>query len=280
MKSEPFVWGFIDSGANSPGFNMAMDEKLLQWHSEGSIPPIVRFYGWEPATLSIGYFQRARQEIDLKKVKEAGVGFVRRATGGRAVLHEHELTYSVIVSESYEGMPYSVTEAYRVISEGILRGFRHLGLQAQFAVPDSDEAIDRIKKPKSAICFDTPSWYELVVEGKKIAGSAQVRQSGVILQHGAILLKLDREKLFSFFTFDEGTNKDKLLKTFHEKAVSLYDLTGKETNMEDVKDAFKRGFAEGLSVDFDTFSLTEEQLEEIKRLSRDKYQSDEWNYMR
>ncbi len=122
--------------------------------------------------------------------------FVRRPTGGRGVLHEHELTYSVIVSESYPNMPETVTEAYRVISGGLLEGFRNLGLDATFSVPESrrNKAMD-LKKPKSAVCFDAPSWYELVVEGKKVAGSAQTRQKGVILQHGAILLSLDEDKL-------------------------------------------------------------------------------------
>ena len=77
-------WGFIDSGDCSPAFNMALDEALLDWHSEGEIPPIIRFYGWNPATLSIGYFQKAEKEIDMEEVKRQGLGFVRRPTGGRA----------------------------------------------------------------------------------------------------------------------------------------------------------------------------------------------------
>ena len=132
-------WGFIDSGDCSPAYNMAMDEALLNWQSNGEIPPMIRFYGWNPATLSIGYFQRAETEIDLAEVERQGLGFVRRPTGGRAVLHEHELTYSVIVPESYPGMPNTVTEAYRVISEGILKGFRNLGLDAYFSVPETDQ---------------------------------------------------------------------------------------------------------------------------------------------
>lgn len=92
---------------------------------------------------------------------------MRRPTGGRAVLHEHELTYSVIVTESYPNMPESVTEAYRVLSEGILQGFHNLGMDAYFSVPDTEEKRADLKSPKSAVCFDAPSWYELVVEGKK-----------------------------------------------------------------------------------------------------------------
>ena len=193
------TWRFIDSGNGSPSFNMALDEALLEWHSNGEIPPVIRFYGWNPATLSIGYFQKVDKEIDLESVRKQGLGFVRRPTGGRGVLHEHELTYSVIVSESHPRMPKTVTEAYRVISEGILKGFHQLGLNAYFAVPKTAEERDTLKNPHSAVCFDAPSWYELVVEGRKVAGSAQTRQKGVILQHGSILLDLDEKKLFSLF---------------------------------------------------------------------------------
>ena len=94
-------WYFINSGPCSPSFNMALDEALLNWHSEKLIPPVIRFYEWNPATLSIGYFQKVHQDIDIEAVSRQGLGFVRRPTGGRAVLHEHELTYSVIVDEEY-----------------------------------------------------------------------------------------------------------------------------------------------------------------------------------
>src|SRR5690606_25588418 len=100
-------------------------------------------------------------------------------TGGRAVLHDRELTYSMIVSESYSGMPRSVTEAYRVLSEGLLQGFRHLGLQAEMVNLGAEEEKQKYaSEMSSAACFDSPSWYELVVEGRKVAGSAQMRHLG------------------------------------------------------------------------------------------------------
>ncbi|HEX5565248.1 MAG TPA: octanoyltransferase, partial [Sporosarcina sp.] len=141
------VWGFINSGKCSPSYNMALDEALLEWHSRGEIGPVLRFYEWEPATLSIGYFQSVEKEIDMDAVEKHGLGFVRRPTGGRGVLHEHELTYSVIVTEEYPGMPETVTEAYRVISGGLLEGFRNLGLHAEFSLPASKEQSDNLKKP-------------------------------------------------------------------------------------------------------------------------------------
>ncbi|SFC41106.1 lipoate-protein ligase A [Bacillus sp. OV322] len=274
------TWAFIDSGNCSPSFNMAMDEALLNWHSAGKIPPIIRFYGWDPATLSIGYFQKAEKEINLEEVKKQGLGFVRRPTGGRAVLHEHELTYSVIVNEEYPDMPKNVTEAYRVISEGILKGFINLGLDAYFAVPRTEKEKNALKEPRSSVCFDAPSWYELVVEGRKVAGSAQTRQKGVILQHGSILLDLEDEKLFSLFNFSSDRLKERMMKSFKSKAVAINDIAGRTISLEEAKTAFEKGFAEGLGINLRPYQLSEEQLAEVNEIAKSKYESDDWNFMR
>jgi lipoate-protein ligase A len=271
-------WYFIDSGYNSPSFNMAMDEALLDWHSEGLIPPVIRFYGWNPATLSIGYFQKVDKEIDMEKVKELGLGFVRRPTGGRGVLHEHELTYSVIVSEDYPDMPATVTQAYRVLSEGLLKGFQNLGLDAYFSVPDTPEKRANLKSPKSAVCFDSPSWYEMVVEGKKVAGSAQTRQKGVILQHGAILLDLDIEKLLSVFKYRKPEIKEAMREKIPEKAVAINTLREQPASIEECIEAFKAGFQEALDIRLKPYILNDEQLEYIKLIEEKKYSNDDWNF--
>lgn len=271
-------WYFIDSGRNSASFNMAMDEALLDWHSEGLIPPVIRFYGWDPATLSIGYFQKVEKEIDMDKVKELGLGFVRRPTGGRGVLHEHELTYSIIVSEDYPDMPATVTQAYRVLSEGLLKGFQNLGLDAYFSVPDTAEKRADLKKPKSAVCFDSPSWYEMVVEGKKVAGSAQTRQKGVILQHGAILLDLDIEKLLSVFKYRKPEIKEAMRKKIPEKAVAINSLREQPASIEECIEAFKAGFQEALDISLKPYILNDEQLQYIKSIEEKKYGNDEWNF--
>lgn len=257
---------------------MALDEALLDWHSEGSIPPVIRFYEWNPATLSIGYFQQVARDINMETINEKNLGFVRRPTGGRAVLHDQELTYSVIVSENYPEMPASVTEAYRVISEGLLLGFQKLGLEAYFSVPDTQEKLDDLKKPKSAVCFDAPSWYELVVEGKKVAGSAQTRQKGVILQHGAILLDLDEELLLSVFNFDSEISKEKMRQKLPEKAVAINQLTEIKFTIEQCMEAFSKGFEEALQIKLIPYKLTNEQLQYVQEIERKKYLTNEWNF--
>jgi lipoyl(octanoyl) transferase len=274
------TWRFIDSGNCSPSYNMALDEALLDWHSEGKIPPTIRFYGWDPATLSVGYFQKVEKEINMEAVKEHGLGFVRRPTGGRGVLHDEELTYSVIVSEDHPEMPKTVTEAYRVISEGILKGFQGLGLEAYFAVPKTPEEREGLKNPRSAVCFDAPSWYELVVEGRKVAGSAQTRQKGVILQHGSILLDLDEDKLFSLFKYPSERVKERMQKAFKNKAVAMNEISAERITMDMAREAFKKGFEEGLNINLEPYVLSDEETQYVENLAKTRYESDEWNFKR
>ncbi|TYR82436.1 lipoate--protein ligase family protein [Priestia megaterium] len=273
-------WRFIDSKNRSPYYNMALDEALLEWHSEGEIPPTIRFYGWNPPTLSIGYFQKAEKEIDFDKVNELGLGFVRRPTGGRGVLHDEELTYSVIVSEDHPDMPKTVTEAYRVISEGLLEGFRLLGLEAYFAIPRTEEEKNSLKNPRSSVCFDAPSWYELVVEGRKIVGSAQTRQKGVILQHGSILLEIDEDKLFSVFKYPNDRVKERMQRAFRSKAVAINAIAGRKIEINEAKEAFYMGFSKALNIDLEPYTLTNEEEAYVEALAEKKYASDEWNFRR
>ena len=147
------VWKLVNTGSLDGAMNMAVDEAILNAHTERNVPPTIRFYAWNIPTLSIGYFQRVEREVNLHRVREKGVGFVRRATGGRAVLHDQELTYSIVVSEDYPGIPQTVTESYRLFSQGLLEGFRALGLEADLVSLDKESSKE--KKGESAACFDS-----------------------------------------------------------------------------------------------------------------------------
>ncbi|PYZ94333.1 octanoyltransferase [Salipaludibacillus keqinensis] len=272
------TWYFIDSKEQHPAYNMALDEKLMEWHRNGEIPPVIRFYGWDPATLSVGYFQHVEKEVNLNAVKSYDLGFVRRPTGGRGVLHDDELTYSVIVSEDHSAMPETVTEAYRVISEGLLQGFRHLNLHAEFSIPRSVEEKQRLKNPRSSVCFDAPSWYEMVVEGRKVSGSAQTRQKGIILQHGSIILSIDEEKLFDLFVFPSEKVRRRMQQGFHKKAVAINELLTETVSMNEVKEAFKKGFESGLNIELQNYTLTDTQEAQVQQLVQEKYGQDRWNY--
>ncbi|WP_422387431.1 lipoate--protein ligase family protein [Alkalicoccus halolimnae] len=257
---------------------MALDEKLMDWHRKGLIEPVVRFYEWEPATLSLGYFQRIDKDIDLSGVERHGAGLVRRPTGGRAVLHDDELTYSVIVKESHEQMPATVTEAYRVISQGLLEGFRSLELNADFSIPRTDLEKAELRNPRSAVCFDAPSWYEMVVNGKKIAGSAQTRQKGIILQHGSLIRTIDENKLFDMFKFPNERLRNRMQKGFKEKAVPLADLMEELVTVETMKNHFKAGFEKALQIYLQPYQLSSIQLKEVEELAASKYDTKEWTY--
>ncbi|NBD25484.1 lipoate--protein ligase family protein [Paenibacillus glycinis] len=314
------MWRFVHTGDRSPAENMAIDEAMLTAHQEGRVPPTVRFYGWSPATLSIGYFQQADKEVDREALRERGLGFVRRATGGRAVLHDRELTYSIVVSEDYAGIPASVAEAYRVLSMGLLIGFRELGLDAKMTglgeaedgadaeatspLPDSaagqadaeapslladsaaghHDTAGAARRAASAACFDAPSKYELVVEGRKIAGSAQMRAKGVILQHGSILLELDADQLFEVLRFAGPEEKERMKRLFERKAVAINACLRKKgrqpVTIARLEQVFRAGFAEGLGAELAASGLTAYEIELADRLAREKYAAESWNLRR
>lgn len=274
------TWRLLWTGYRSAAENMAVDEAILIAHSEGKAPPTIRFYGWNPPTLSIGYFQRVEKEVDLERLRKRGLDFVRRPTGGRAVLHDQELTYSIIVSESYPRMPRSVTQSYRVISNGLLEGFRQLGLQAEMVSLADEAEKERYSSMGSAACFDSPSWYELVVEGRKVAGSAQTRQRGVILQHGSILLDLDAELLFDVLRFPSDRVKERMKDVFLKKAVAINQLREIPVTMEEALEAFTRGFEKGMEIQLSPGELSAYEKTLVRQLVETRYSRDEWNLKR
>lgn len=271
------VWNYIASYKNDAVYNMALDELLMEKVRDGELPAVLRLYEWETPTLSLGYFQKVKKEIDLERVESYGYEMVRRATGGRGVLHDKELTYSVVLPESYEGMPDSVTESYRVISSGLLEGFKNLGLDAYFSIPQTKSERKELTNIRSSVCFDTPSWYELVVEGRKIAGSAQTRQNGVIMQHGSILLDVDIDHLFDMFNYQNERFKEKMKTAFKEKAVAINDISENHFTVDMLYPAFKEGFEKGLNMETKRYELTGKDLKRLEEI-KIKYASDEWNF--
>ena len=259
--------------------NMAIDEALIAFVGRGEIAPTLRFYSWEPRGLSVGHFQRATRDIDRKRIEELGIPIVRRMTGGRVVLHADELTYSVVIQEATEGLPRTVIESYRLLTEGIRKGYHHLGIPVEFSVPMTEEEKEELRKPKSAVCFDAASYYELAVGKRKVAGSAQVRHQGVVLQHGSVPLSVDEGELFDCFLYEDETMRQRMKSRFAGKAVALNELAGREVSFEEVRDAFTRGFEDALQLEFVPLEFNERQWQEIEQLA-EKYRSDEWNWKR
>jgi len=267
-------WFYLDTGYQDAAINMALDESLLRWHSEGKIPPTLRFYGWAKPTLSAGYFQKVDRTIDLDAVSSYNCQFVRRLTGGSAVLHDDELTYSIVISESHPDIPASVTEAYHVLSEGLVEGYKNLGLTVDYANPDRRSAV----KDRSAVCFEMPAFYEMVVDGKKISGNAQTRKHGVLLQHGSIPMSMDVDMLYDLFRFPSEKSRERRRNKFKDKAASINELTNKVHTYDEMRDAFCKGFQTALNISLKQLELSEAQWTEVYQLAESKYNSDEWNY--
>lgn len=267
-------WRLLVTGFASGPANMAIDEAIAEAHARGLVPPTLRFYGWTPAAVSIGYFQKMAEEVDLAACRELRIDYVRRPTGGRAVLHDDELTYSVVISESL--LLGDVIQTYRVLSQGLLAGMRSLGANAEMVSLEGQTAQEKLEAMSSAACFNSPSWYEVVVGGKKIVGSAQTRKEGMILQHGSILLGMDADKLFTVLKTPEKLRL-RLVRAFLSKATSLNEALGRTVSWEEAWKAVADGFVEALSLDIHRGKLLPWEEQRAKELEREKYASDAWN---
>lgn len=266
------TWTFLNSGHHDAATNMAIDEALLHWHSEQKIPPTIRFYGWKKPSLTVGHFQNVEKTIDFSGVSKHQCDYVRRLTGGSAVLHDDELTYSIIVSEDHDKIPHSVNEAYYILSQGLLKGYQHLGIQADFAKP-KQKPVER-----SAVCFETPAIYEMIVDGKKISGNAQTRKKGVLLQHGSIPMSIDAKMLFDLFRFSNENIRMRQREKFMNKAISINEITNKKHTFEELTVAFYKGFEQSLDITLEEIQLNREQWEYIHHLRTTKYITDTWNH--
>jgi len=253
-------WRLIQDDYHDAYTNMAIDEILLQ-----SNTPVLRFYRWRPPAISVGYFQKLEKEINLEECKRRGIDYVRRMTGGKAVLHDKELTYTFVIST--ELMPKGVIESYKVISQAILTALRDLGLKVEMK-----EKVSRAQK--SSLCFNDPSYYEIVVNGKKIVGSAQTRRDGKLLQHGSILLDFDVEKMSSLFAISSSAFRIK------ERVTSLNQELKREVKFKNVATALKKGFEENFNIKLIPDSLTAEEKESFPKIAATKFSTREWNHLR
>ncbi len=219
---------------------MALDEELFALAGQGETRPVLRFYTWAPPAVSIGRFQ-SMQAINRDACAKYGFGMVRRITGGRAVLHRRELTYSIAARSDNPLFPGSIPGTYRVIASGLVAGLRRLGLAAEIVARGSRHAGLVQKKPKEAACFSSPSWYEIVVNGRKIVGSAQRREKGAFLQHGSILL--DHDPRLEAEVIAGGYNGDRVTCILRE----LQRLPP----LDEIRHALLTGFREAFGISFE-----------------------------
>ncbi len=257
--------------------NMAVDEAIQKACERGNVPPTLRFYQWEPACLSLGYFQDVGKEVDLRGLSQESVDLVRRPTGGKAVLHDDELTYSVIILE--KDLRGSVLETYYEISRALVEGLRVLGLQANMAALERG-ATSRDARFRQAACFSAPSWFEIVADKKKIVGSAQCRKNGVILQHGSIPFNFDAEKIVRCLRTSSEEHAKRAAAMLARKAAGISQAMQRRVSRGELESALCKGFESTLGWEIDRGDLTAEESSEARELVGEKYGNEKWTMER
>ncbi len=265
-------WRLLDSGPGNGFVNMAIDEALLLQAVEQPGVPTLRFFAWSPPALSLGYPQKASREIDISQCQRSGIDIVRRPTGGRAVLHEHEITYSLIVSQPAVFFPEDLLGSYKLISQALIRGLSFLGVHATLEPPRRSKPLQAL----STSCFLTLSSYEIAVGGRKLVGSAQRRFRGALLQQGSLLLQLDIPKFFALLRLSEAERQEGI-KLAQERMTSLEEVTGQIFTYTEVQTALLEGFRRELGVEFIPGKLTVAEESLCAKLLQEKYLTPTWN---
>ncbi|HPW45336.1 MAG TPA: biotin/lipoate A/B protein ligase family protein [bacterium] len=191
------MWRIIPEKDFCAAMNMALDEAIMERVRLGA-DPTIRFYSWNPSAVSIGYFQGYENEVNEEACRSSGTEIVRRITGGGAVYHDRkgEITYSLIAPEQI--YPSEIAASYEVICGHIVEALTSIGIAARFS-PIND----------------------VVINERKLSGSAQTRKKGVLLQHGTILYSVDVEKMFSLLRVPDEKMRDKLVKSVMKRVSSV-----------------------------------------------------------
>jgi lipoate-protein ligase A len=254
-KYPPAVWRLmIERGPQTGAWNMALDEAIMDAVAEGKAPPTLRFYAWEPPCLSLGKRQPL-DGIDLARCRADGIDVVRRSTGGFAILHTDELTYSIATRPDDPRADGAILDAYRKLSQGLMEGLRLLG-----ATPEMNPVVPGGVHNASAACFEMPSAYEIVMGGRKLIGSAQVRPAGRVLQHGSLPLTGDIARLVHYLAYEDESEREALAKHLRERATTISAALGRAVSFDETAEAMARGFAEALDLTLEPGEPTSAEL--------------------
>lgn len=253
---------------------MAVDEAILHALADGSGLPTLRFFQWEPPCLSLGYNQHW-QEVDEAACRRLGYTWTRRPTGGKAILHTDEVTYSLIIPQDDPRIQGGIVESYRILSLGLLRGLAKLGVQATQATKEDVAANTRLTKG-GPVCFDTPSRYEITWQGKKLIGSAQLRRRKIVLQHGTLPLYGELNRILEALNFSAA---ERILQAelLPQRATTLEQVLGKTLGYNEVMAALINGFAEQLNLTLANMPLTELEQTLADKLRAEQYDHTSWN---
>jgi lipoate-protein ligase A len=260
------TWRLLNTGHLDGATNMAIDEAISRAVQAGAVLPTLRFFGWNPACLSLGQAQPGA-DVDRAACRALGVEVVRRPTGGRAILHIDELTYSVIAPDTEPRVAGTIVDSYRRLSEGLLHGLRLMGVPTQQA-----ERLDGHDRAAGPVCFEVLSNYEIVFNGKKLVGSAQMRKSSVVLQHGTLPLHGDIGRIAECLVARPDPARVRRRATTVEAAIE------RVLAFDDAARFMAQGMAETLNLDLQVGALIDQERDWADELRREKYAADEWTY--
>ena len=265
------LWRLLPFGRRDAFENMAIDEAILRVNRIKETPTL-RLYGWSSPAVSLGYFQDVKKEVDIDACHRRRIHIVRRPTGGKAVLHDGDLTYAVIARDSNPLFPADILGTYRVISDCIAGGLALLGIAAHMAGKSRALDGDSLK----ASCFSSPSQYELLVKDRKICGSAQVRSHGVFLQHGSILMDFDPYKTCDVM-LPHSENYEAQVFRMKQAVTSVIEHTDSPMDISVVCCKLMKGFERTLGIDLAPGILSPEEEELKTHLLESKYMNIKWN---
>jgi len=265
------TWRCINSGIGAPSENMATDEALFESACRSGTP-VLRLYGWSPATVSLGFAQPVNEALDLEEIARRSLAWIRRPTGGRAVLHDMEVTYSLSVPASDPLYQLGLMASYEWICAPIVSALRRLGVAAALAPHGSTGFL-------SASCFTAPGTTDILAGHRKIVGSAQLRTRGGFLQHGSIVLKNDLEKLFAVVRTVDCTPIDAARRAARIMT-SVSDETRRAVTFCEMTDALVADFSSLESVKLVPDVLAAAETQKSATICARKYGSEGWNALR
>ena len=273
ILQNPSEWRIVRTPPAPGAWNMAVDEAILESVAQKQSLPTLRLYAWSPPCLSLGYAQPL-SDVNLEALQHYGWQLVRRPTGGRAILHTDELTYSVIAPKDEPRVAGGVLESYYRLSRALLAALECLGLPAR---ADKKYDLPAGAEPNGAICFEVPSNYEITVQGKKLVGSAQARRKDVVLQHGSLPLWGDLTRITRALRFTDENARQRAASRLLEHAANA-QLLGVMLSWEECADAFENAFREVLAVHFQPGELTPQEQERAAQLVEGKYAHPSWTH--
>jgi lipoate-protein ligase A len=264
------TWRMLVTEPASGVWNMAVDEAIATQARQGHGLTTLRFYRWQPPCVSLGRHQ-PMADIDRERCLARGYDVVRRPTGGRAILHIDELTYSVAGTQDDPLLSGAVLDCYLRLSQGLVAGLAHLGLAVAKA-----PAMSRSGSGAGPVCFEVPSAYEIVAGGKKLVGSAQSRRQGWVLQHGTLPLVGDVTRLVDVLALPDEAQRPGLRQDLAGRATTVAQVLGREVSFDRAVRAMADGFAEALGVRLEPGVLSPAEVDLADRLAGEVYASEAW----